>query len=29
VTQDGPRVSVKVAESDELAGMLVGLLLKR
>jgi hypothetical protein len=29
VTQDGQRVSVKVAESDELAGTLVGLLLKQ
>ena len=29
VTQDGQRVSVKIAESDELAGTLVGLLLKQ
>lgn len=29
VTQDGQRVSVKITESDELAGTLVGLLLKQ
>jgi hypothetical protein len=29
VTQDGQRVSVKIAESDELAGTLVGLLLRQ
>jgi hypothetical protein len=29
VTQDGQRVSVKITESDELAGALVGLLLKQ
>lgn len=29
VTQDGQRVSVKIAESDELAGTLAGLLLKQ
>lgn len=29
VTQDGQRVSVKIAESDELAGTLIGLLLKQ
>jgi hypothetical protein len=29
VTQDGQRVSVKISESDELAGTLIGLLLKQ
>ncbi len=29
VTQDGRRVSVKIAESDELAGTLIGMLLKQ
>jgi hypothetical protein len=29
VAQDGQRVSVKITESDELAGMLIGLLLKQ
>jgi hypothetical protein len=29
VTQDGQRVSVKIVESDELAGSLAGLLLKQ
>jgi hypothetical protein len=29
VAQDGQRVSVKITESDELAGMLVGLLIKQ